>query len=56
MSVAFITGAVRNSGLAIAEKFAAEGYDLCITSRVAADAEAKAAELSEKYGVQAKFG
>ena len=54
MSVAFITGAVRNSGLAIAEKFAAEGYDLCITSRVAADAEAKAAELSEKYGVQTK--
>ena len=49
--VAFITGAVRNSGFAIAEKFASEGYDLCITSRVAADAEAKAKELTEEFGV-----
>ena len=52
--VAFITGAVRNSGLAIAEKFAAEGYDICITSRVAADAEAKAGCLAARFGVQAK--
>ena len=36
--VALITGGVRNSGLAMAEKFAAEGYTVCITSRKAEDA------------------
>lgn len=31
--VAFITGAARNSGLAIARRFAAEGYHVCLSSR-----------------------
>lgn len=52
--VAFITGAVRNSGLSIAQKFASEGYDICITSRVEADARAKAVELASEFGVTAK--
>lgn len=51
--VAFVTGGVRNSGLAIAEKFAQEGYDICITSRNYNDAAAKAAELAEKYNIDA---
>lgn len=51
--VAFITGGVRNSGLCIARKFAREGYDICITSRVEEDARAKAAELASEFGVQA---
>ena len=52
--LAFVTGGVRNSGLCIARKFAAEGYDVCISSRVAKDAEAKAAELVAEFGVAAK--
>ena len=45
-----VTGGVRNTGLAVAEKFLSEGWTVFITSRNAADAEEKAAELSEKYG------
>jgi len=52
--VAFITGAVRNSGLSIAQRFASEGYDVCITSRKAADAEKCAAEIAAQYGITAK--
>ncbi len=51
--VVLITGGVRNSGLSIAERFAAEGYHVCITSRKAQDAEATAAKLAETYGVRA---
>lgn len=51
--VALITGAVRNSGLAIAQRFAAEGWDVCITSRKAADAQAVAADIEKAYGVKA---
>ena len=39
--VAFITGGVRNSGWAMAQKFASEGYCVCITSRIAEDAQKK---------------
>ena len=46
-----ITGAVRNSGLGIARKFLKEGWTTVITSRVEADAKAKAAELTEEFGV-----
>ena len=52
--VALVTGGVRNSGLAIAERFAAEGYDICITSRKASDAQKKAETLAATYGVKAK--
>lgn len=52
--VVLITGGVRNSGLAMAQKFASEGYCVCITSRIAADAENKAAELAARYGVCTK--
>lgn len=47
-----ITGAVRNTGLAVAEKFMKEGWVTFITSRVENDAQAKAAELQSKYGVE----
>lgn len=50
----FITGAVKNSGLAIAEKFAANGYQIALSSRDAAAAENAAALLHEKYGVKTK--
>ena len=49
--VALITGAVRNSGLAIARRFAKEGYAVCVTSRRAVDAEAAAEALSKEFGV-----
>lgn len=52
--VALITGATKNSGLAIAQRFAAEGYSVCVTSRREADAVAAAAGLRDEYGVQAK--
>ena len=52
--VALITGAVRNSGLAIARRFAKEGYDVCITSRNGAEAEKTAQQLSEEFRILAK--
>ena len=51
--VVFITGATKNTGLAIAEKFAENGYNVAITSRRAEDAEKTAAALSEKHGIKA---
>lgn len=45
-----ITGAVRNSGLGMARKFLKEGWTVVITSRVEADAQAKARELTEEFG------
>ena len=45
-----ITGAVRNSGLGIARKFLSEGWNVVITSRSEADAQAKAKELTEEFG------
>ena len=46
-----ITGAVRNAGLGMARKFLSEGWSVVITSRVKADAQAKAKELTEEFGV-----
>ena len=47
-----ITGAVRNAGLGMARKFLSEGWNVVITSRVEADAQAKAKELTEEFGVE----
>lgn len=44
-----ITGATRNVGYAMAEKFASQSYDVIITSRSAEDAQAAAVLLGEKY-------
>ena len=52
--VIFITGATKNTGLAIAEKFAKNGYGVALTSRRADDAEKTAVDLSRKYGTKAK--
>lgn len=53
MKTALITGAVKNCGLAIARRFAAEGYDVCITSRRKDEAVKTAASLSAEFGVRA---
>ena len=47
----FVTGGTVGTGLVTAEKFAAAGYNVVITSREAARAEAAAAQVAEKYGV-----
>ncbi|MBE7092918.1 MAG: SDR family oxidoreductase [Clostridiales bacterium] len=54
MSTVFITAGAKNTGLAIAEKFASEGYDVAVSSR--SDAEIKLAQefLSKKYNVKVK--
>lgn len=54
MPVLFVTGAVRNTGLAIARKFASEGYDIALSSRNSADAEKTADDISREFGVKAK--
>lgn len=50
----FVTGGTVGSGLAIAERFAKEGYDVFITSRELARAQAAAEEIKHKYGVFTK--
>lgn len=47
--IVLITGATRNVGYAMAQKFASEGYDVIITSRSAEDAQAAAKTLGEQY-------
>lgn len=51
----FVTGGTVGSGLAIAERFAKEGYNVVITSRNGEKAESTAKYISEKYTVKA-FG
>lgn len=50
----FVTGGTVGSGLAIACRFAKEGYDVFISSRSGDRAEAAARSVSERYGVFAK--
>ncbi len=47
--VVLITGAARNIGFGMAQKFASEGYNVCITARKKDDAQRAANEVMEKY-------
>ncbi len=49
----FITGATVNTGFGIAEKFAAEGYDVFLCSRSQQSADEAAEKIASKYGVTA---
>lgn len=53
MPVVFITAATANTGLAIAEKFASEGYSVAVSSRNEESAKNAAAFLREKYSINA---
>ena len=50
----FVTGGTVGSGLAVAMRFAAEGYAVFLTSREGERAEKAAAAVAEKYGVFAR--
>ena len=50
----FVTGGTVGSGLAVAERFAKEGYDVFISSRSGERAQRAAEFVAEKYGVFAK--
>lgn len=50
----FVTGATGGTGLAIAERFAKEGYDVFVTSRDSVSAQDAAEGITKKYGVFAK--
>ncbi len=52
--IVFITGGVRNTGNAVARRFAAAGWYVVLTSRVKQDAEQAAVELAEEFGVPAR--
>lgn len=54
MKTVLITGATRNTGLAIARRFAKEGYNIAITSRDAASAQATAEALAREYSITAR--
>lgn len=51
MNVVMITGATRNTGLATARRFAAEGYAVAITSRDGTSARETAATLAKEFSV-----
>ena len=46
---ALITGATKNTGLAIARKFASEGWNVAVTSRDRAAAEETAQALAAEF-------
>jgi len=48
----FVTGGTRNSGLAIARRFAQEGYRVALSSRNQAAAEAAARDIAREFGVK----
>ena len=54
MPTVLITAGAKNTGFAIAEKFAENGYDVAITSRSAEEIAKAAAAIREKYGVKVK--
>lgn len=54
MKTVMITGGVRNTGRAIARKFAQEGWQVAITSRDESAAIAAAIRLEQEFGVEAR--
>lgn len=50
----FVTGGAAGGGLAIAERFAQEGYDIILTSRDGSRARDAAVYVAHKHGVYAK--
>lgn len=54
MKTVFITGATRNTGLAIARRFAREGWNVAISSRDEAAARATADALTTEFSVTAR--
>lgn len=54
MKTVFITGATRNTGLAIARRFAREGWNVAISSRDEAAARATADTLTTEFSVTAR--
>lgn len=54
--VAFITGATKNTGYAIAERFAQEGWDVCLSSRTEESAAQAAKALAAKYPAVCTLG
>lgn len=52
--VVLITGATRNTGLATARRFAAEGWDVAITSREQTGASAAAHTLAREFSIAAR--
>lgn len=49
--LAVVTGATKGIGRAIAEKFAAEGFDIAMTSRSAEDLEAAKTEIEGSFAI-----
>ena len=54
MKTVLITGGTVNTGLAIAKKFASQGYSVAITSRNAEKARLAANSISKEFGICAK--
>lgn len=52
--VVFVTGGGQNTGLAIVEKFASQGYDIALSTRDQLSADKTAKQITEKYGVFCK--
>lgn len=54
MGTVFITGAAKNTGLAIAEKFASEGWNIAVSSRSRNNADDAAQKIRNKFFVDSK--
>lgn len=54
MKTVLITGATRNTGLAIAKRFAKDGFQIALTSRDLASAESTAKTIEKEFGVKCR--